>query len=65
MSSDLYQDLNRSALPVTHRDRREVILLGPLKADAGRAEVLGGDPWRDAVALHARLAGYLRLEQRS
>jgi ABC-2 type transport system ATP-binding protein len=32
------------------------ILLGLLHADAGRAEVLGGDPWRDAVALHRRLA---------
>jgi len=32
------------------------ILLGLLKADAGRAVLLGGDPWRDAVALHRRLA---------
>jgi len=32
------------------------VLLGLLRADAGRAEVLGGDPWRDAVALHRRLA---------
>jgi ABC-2 type transport system ATP-binding protein len=32
------------------------ILLGLLKADAGQAVVLGGDPWRDAVALHRRLA---------
>jgi ABC-2 type transport system ATP-binding protein len=32
------------------------ILLGLLRADAGRAELLGGDPWRDAVALHRRLA---------
>src|SRR5246127_3301862 len=32
------------------------ILLGLLKADAGRVELLGGDPWRDAVALHRRLA---------
>jgi len=32
------------------------ILLGLLRADAGRVEVLGGDPWRDAVALHRRLA---------
>ena len=31
------------------------ILLGLLRADAGRAEVLGGDPWRDAVELHRRL----------
>ncbi len=32
------------------------ILLGLLRADEGRAELLGGDPWRDAVALHRRLA---------
>jgi ABC-2 type transport system ATP-binding protein len=32
------------------------ILLGLLRADAGRAELLGGDPWRDATALHRRLA---------
>jgi ABC-2 type transport system ATP-binding protein len=32
------------------------ILLGLLKADAGSVELLGGDPWRDAVALHRRLA---------
>jgi ABC-2 type transport system ATP-binding protein len=32
------------------------ILLGLLRADAGSATVLGGDPWRDAVALHRRLA---------
>lgn len=32
------------------------VLLGLLRADAGRAEVLGGDPWRDAVALGRRLA---------
>ncbi|MDV6014679.1 ABC transporter ATP-binding protein [Haloechinothrix sp. LS1_15] len=32
------------------------ILLGLLRADAGTATVLGGDPWRDAVALHRRLA---------
>jgi ABC-2 type transport system ATP-binding protein len=32
------------------------ILLGLLRADAGRAELLGGDPWRDAVSLHRRLA---------
>src|SRR6266511_2821949 len=32
------------------------ILLGLLRADAGRAELLGGDPWRDAVNLHRRLA---------
>ncbi len=32
------------------------ILLGLLRADGGRATLLGGDPWRDAVALHRRLA---------
>jgi ABC-2 type transport system ATP-binding protein len=32
------------------------ILLGLLRADAGHAELLGGDPWRDAAALHRRLA---------
>jgi ABC-2 type transport system ATP-binding protein len=32
------------------------ILLGLLRADAGRVTVLGGDPWRDAVELHRRLA---------
>jgi ABC-2 type transport system ATP-binding protein len=32
------------------------ILLGLLRADAGQAELLGGDPWRDATALHRRLA---------
>ena len=32
------------------------ILLGLLRADGGRAELLGGDPWRDAVALHRRIA---------
>jgi ABC-2 type transport system ATP-binding protein len=32
------------------------ILLGLLRADAGTARVLGGDPWTDAVALHRRLA---------
>src|SRR5690554_1758478 len=32
------------------------ILLGLLRADAGRVTVLGGDPWRDAVDLHRRLA---------
>ena len=32
------------------------VLLGLLRADAGEATVLGGDPWRDAVALHRRLA---------
>ncbi|CAL9475621.1 Multidrug efflux system ATP-binding protein [Streptomyces sp. enrichment culture] len=32
------------------------VLLGLLRADSGTAEVLGQDPWRDAVALHRRLA---------
>ncbi|RFU18947.1 ABC transporter ATP-binding protein [Geodermatophilus marinus] len=32
------------------------VLLGLLRADAGRVQLLGGDPWRDAVALHRRLA---------
>jgi polyether ionophore transport system ATP-binding protein len=32
------------------------ILLGLLRKDSGRVSVLGGDPWRDAVALHRRLA---------
>ncbi|MBB6350012.1 ABC transporter ATP-binding protein [Nonomuraea muscovyensis] len=32
------------------------ILLGLLRADGGHAELLGADPWRDAVELHRRLA---------
>jgi ABC-2 type transport system ATP-binding protein len=32
------------------------ILLGLIRADAGRAVVLGMDPWRDTVPLHSRLA---------
>ena len=32
------------------------ILLGLLKADAGSANLLGGDPWSDATELHRRLA---------
>jgi ABC-2 type transport system ATP-binding protein len=32
------------------------VLLGLLRADAGEAVLLGGDPWHDAVALHRRLA---------
>jgi ABC-2 type transport system ATP-binding protein len=32
------------------------ILLGLYRKDAGEATLLGGDPWRDAVALHRRLA---------
>jgi ABC-2 type transport system ATP-binding protein len=31
------------------------VLLGLLRADAGRVELLGGDPWRDAVR---RIAGW-------
>ncbi|MFG1881156.1 ATP-binding cassette domain-containing protein [Micromonospora sp. NPDC049102] len=31
-------------------------LLGLLRTDAGAVRLLGGDPWRDAVALHRRLA---------
>ncbi len=32
------------------------VLLGLLRADAGSVTLLGGDPWRDAVGLHRRLA---------
>ncbi len=32
------------------------VLLGLLRADAGELQLLGGDPWRDAVTLHRRLA---------
>jgi ABC-2 type transport system ATP-binding protein len=32
------------------------VLLGLLRANAGTAQLLGGDPWADAVALHRRLA---------
>jgi ABC-2 type transport system ATP-binding protein len=32
------------------------LLLGLLRKDAGEARLLGGDPWRDAVELHRRLA---------
>ncbi len=32
------------------------VLLGLLRASGGSAELLGGDPWSDAVALHRRLA---------
>ena len=28
------------------------VLLGLMKATAGRAELFGGDPWRDAPRLH-------------
>src|SRR5690242_13818563 len=32
------------------------VLLGLLRADSGSVSLLGGDPWREAVALHRRLA---------
>ena len=32
------------------------VLLGLLRADAGQVRLLDGDPWRDVVALHRRLA---------
>src|SRR3974377_731512 len=32
------------------------ILLGLLRADAGTATLLGGDPWNEATTLHKRLA---------
>jgi ABC-2 type transport system ATP-binding protein len=32
------------------------VLLGLIRADAGEVTLLDGDPWRDAVALHRRLA---------
>jgi ABC-2 type transport system ATP-binding protein len=32
------------------------VLLGLLRADAGEARLLGGDPWTDAVELHRRVA---------
>ena len=32
------------------------LLLGLLRADDGEMRLLGGDPWRDAVSLHRRLA---------
>lgn len=32
------------------------VLLGLLRADSGTVRLLGGDPWRDAVALHGRMA---------
>ncbi|NKX93098.1 ABC transporter ATP-binding protein [Sanguibacter hominis ATCC BAA-789] len=32
------------------------IVMGLLRADGGSIEVLGADPWRDAVALHHRVA---------
>lgn len=36
------------------------VLLGLLRADAGEARLLGGDPWRDAVELHRRVASATR-----
>ncbi|MFD3381825.1 MULTISPECIES: ATP-binding cassette domain-containing protein [unclassified Streptomyces] len=32
------------------------VLLGLLRADSGAAQLLGGDPWTDAVELHRRIA---------
>ena len=32
------------------------VLLGLLRADGGTVRLLGGDPWREAVVLHRRLA---------
>jgi ABC-2 type transport system ATP-binding protein len=32
------------------------VLLGLLRADSGTVRLLGGDPWKDAVALHRRIA---------
>lgn len=32
------------------------VLLGLLRPDAGHVQLLGGDPWDDAVSLHRRLA---------
>ncbi|MEU0516949.1 ABC transporter ATP-binding protein [Streptosporangium sp. NPDC006007] len=32
------------------------VLLGLLRADSGAVRLLGGDPWKDAVELHRRLA---------
>src|SRR5215469_8850120 len=32
------------------------VLLGLLRSDGGTAKLLGGNPWTEAVALHARLA---------
>jgi ABC-2 type transport system ATP-binding protein len=32
------------------------VLLGLLRADSGSVRLLGGDPWREAAALHRRLA---------
>src|SRR3981081_3564644 len=32
------------------------VLLGLLRAASGTVRLLGGDPWKDAVALHRRIA---------
>jgi ABC-2 type transport system ATP-binding protein len=32
------------------------ILLGLMRADSGSVQLLGGDPWKDAVRLHRRIA---------
>ena len=32
------------------------VLMGLLRHDAGRVQLLGGDPWADAVELHKRIA---------
>ena len=32
------------------------VLLGLLRADSGRVQLLGGDPWKEAPRLHRRLA---------
>lgn len=32
------------------------VLLGLLRADSGQVRLLGGDPWRDSVLLHRKLA---------
>ena len=32
------------------------VMLGLIRADSGGAQLLGGDPWREAVDLHRRLA---------
>ncbi|MCV7373047.1 ABC transporter ATP-binding protein, partial [Mycolicibacterium arabiense] len=32
------------------------VLLGLLRADGGTVRLLGGDPWREAVTLHRRIA---------
>ncbi len=46
-----YLGPNGSGKSVTIR-----VLLGLLRPDSGRATLFGGDPWRDAVSLHRRLA---------